>query len=405
MNHLTFSPDVDDNQLIIAGKTAKEIAVIAGSTPCYVYDRKFIIERIFALKQQLPERLHLHYAMKANPMPALVTHIAGLVDGLDVASHKEMLLALASGMEARKISIAGPGKSNTQLTAAITAGVVINIESANELLNVQQLAQQLSKRAHVAFRINPDFEVKGAGMKMTGGAKPFGIDAETFKETFSLLDANYCHFVGFHIFCGSQLLAAPVLVDIYRQVFALAVKLAEDVGVVPEQINIGGGFGVPYFPQDKALDVAYVCQHLAQLIDDLPQCYQEVELHLELGRYLVAHAGTYLCQIRDIKHSREQEFWVCNGGMHHHLSNSGNFGQVIRRNYPVLLANKVAAEQQVQVNIVGPLCTPLDIVANNVALPQAQVGDYVAVLMSGAYGATASPQQFLSQGEVVELLL
>ncbi len=131
----------------------------------------------------------------------------------------------------------------------------------------------------------------------------------------------------------------------------------------------------------------------------------DTEVHLELGRFLVANAGMYLCKIVDIKESRGKTFWVCDGGMHHHLANSGNLGQVFRKNYPVFLANCIESTLTQHVDIVGPLCTPLDIIASNISLPMGEIGGYVAVMLSGAYGASASPQGFLSQGEAVEMLI
>ncbi|MGL1956336.1 MAG: pyridoxal-dependent decarboxylase, exosortase A system-associated [Colwellia sp.] len=397
--------NIVNNQLVFAGKKAKEIANIAGQTPCYLYDRQLVTRRIDSVKKLLPKQVCLHYAVKANPLPALVTHIASQVDGLDVASHEELILALSSGIPAAKISLAGPGKCDKELVAAIVAGIVINIESEQELIRSCTLAKKLAKKAQVAFRINPEFIIQGAGMKMTGGAKPFGVDAEYFQTLFRLLDQNHCQFIGFHIFCGSQILSADILINIYRQTLELAVELSNSVGIIPRQINIGGGFGVPYFQHEVPLDITKVFQQLKQFIACLSPAFSNTEIHLELGRYLVAHAGIYLTQIVDKKISRGETFLVCDGGMHHHLANSGNFGQVIRKNYPVLLANQVVSEQQSKVNIVGPLCTPLDIIATNIDFPTADIGDYIAILVSGAYGATASPQLFLSRDKVKELLL
>lgn len=394
-----------NNQLLMAGKTPQQVAQIAGQLPCYVYERQLIQQRVKDLRQQLPSRVQLHYAVKANPMPALVCLMAKLTDGLDVASHKELQTALASGMAAEKISFAGPAKSQQDLIAAIASGVVINVESATELNRIQQIAQTQQQVAKVAIRVNPDFELKGSGMKMSGGAKPFGIDAELCPHLIRELDSQHLQCVGLHIFSGSQNLNAANLQEAHSKTLALAHHICQQADFTPQQLNIGGGFGIPYFPGDTALDTTAVCKNLHMLLENLPTNLQSCEIHMELGRYLVAEAGTYLCQVTDIKQSRGQTFLMTNGGMHHHLANSGNFGQVLRRNYPVLLANKVQAQQQQQVEICGPLCTPLDIVAAKIPLPKAEIGDYIAVLQSGAYGASASPQAFLSHPEVKELLL
>lgn len=394
-----------NNQLMMAGKTPEQIHHIAGQLPCYVYDSTAITERISQLRQHLPHQVQLHYAIKANPMPAVVNHIASLVDGLDVASHQEMLTALATGQSPQTISFAGPGKSIQELTAAISANVVINAESELELERITQICQRLNTSAKVAIRVNPDFELKGSGMKMSGGPKQFGIDAEKVVPVIQNLDPSHIEWIGLHIFSGSQNLNADSLMLAHQKTLELAANICQQVGKTPAQLNIGGGFGIPYFPGERHLDCALVCQNLSERLAQKAEILQGCDIHMELGRYLVAEAGTYLCQITDIKPSRGQTYLITNGGMHHHLANSGNFGQVIRRNYPVVIANRLSADQQEQVEIVGPLCTPLDIVAAKISLPKAEVGDYIAVLQSGAYGASASPGHFLSHPDVRELLL
>jgi diaminopimelate decarboxylase len=394
-----------DNQLVFAGKTPSDLEHIAGGTPCYIYDRNQIKNNIIALKTLLPKKIKLHYAIKANPMPNLVAHAANYLDGLDVASHQELLTALSTGIDPGKVSIAGPGKTEKSLLAAIISGVVINVESKTELVRIQKIANLHKKQANVAFRINPDFELKGAAMKMSGGPKQFGIDAEVFAETFSMMNEQSINFVGFHIFSGSQNLSVDALLESYRKALELAFVLSEQINVLPKQINIGGGIGVSYHSGQVPVDIKSLCLGLHELLDELATKLIDTEIHLELGRFLVANAGMYLCKIVDIKESRGKTFWVCDGGMHHHLANSGNLGQIFRKNYPVFLANCLESTLTQHVDIVGPLCTPLDIIASNISLPMGEIGGYVAVMLSGAYGASASPQGFLSQGEALEMLI
>lgn len=394
-----------NNQLLMAGYTATEIAAIAGGVPCYIYDRKALTERVPGLRSQMPEQLKLHYAIKANPMPAVVHHMATLVDGLDVASHKEMLIALGTGIAAGDISFAGPAKGMHELMAAVAAGITVNVESRLELDRLCQCAGQLQTKARVALRVNPDFELKASGMKMAGGPKQFGIDAEQIPTVLAELDLDNIDFQGFHIYSGSQNLKAEALIDAHNKTFELAARLAEFSPVPVKEINIGGGLGIPYFPGEQALDLEPISNNLQQLLDTRPESLKNCQFVMELGRYLVGESGYYLCQITDKKVSRGQTYLMTNGGLHHHLANSGNFGQVIRKNYPVVIANRLEAEETEKVEIVGPLCTPLDIVGAKMDLPVAEVGDYVAVLQSGAYGATASPQAFLGHPEVREIFI
>ena len=394
-----------DNQLLMAGYTAADIATIAGTLPCYIYDRNALTERACGLRSQMPAQLKLHYAIKANPMPAVVQHMATLVDGLDVASHNEMLTALGTGISASDISFAGPAKTEHELKAAVAAGIIINVESPLELTRIYQSSEQLQTKAKIAFRVNPDFELKASGMKMAGGPKQFGIDAEQIPAVLAQLDLSKVDFQGIHIFSGSQNLKPEALIDAHNKTFELAGRLAEYSPAPIKHVNIGGGLGIPYFLAEQSLDLEPVLNNLQQLLDKRPVSLTGCEFVMELGRYLVGEAGYYLCQITDKKVSRGQTYLMTNGGLHHHLANSGNFGQVIRKNYPVVIANRLEAEETEKVEIVGPLCTPLDIVGAKLELPVAEVGDFIVVLQSGAYGASASPQAFLGHPQVREILL
>jgi diaminopimelate decarboxylase len=394
-----------NNQLIFAGKTAEEIVAIAGGTPCYAYDKSLIANNIKTLRAILPEVVKIHYAIKANPYPPLVTQMVSQVSGFDVASHQELILALSSSMAPANISFAGPGKSAQDLLAAVVSKVTINVESQHELNQIYNIAQQQQCKANIALRVNPSFELKNSGMSMAGGSKPFGIDAENIAEMLPTLDFDKVNIKGLHIFTGSQNLNTEALIQAQSNTFELAYQLLKQTGIEITHINIGGGFGIPYFPNEKALTLEPVINNLTLLLEKYQPLIGFKEIHLELGRYLVGEAGIYISRIVDKKNSRGKTYLVADGGMHHHLANSGNFGQVIRKNYPVVISQKVHHETPERVNIVGPLSTPLDILANQVDLAPANVGDLIAVLQSGAYGPTASPQHFLSQPQVKELML
>ena len=395
----------DKNQLLVAGRPVAQLVSIAGTSPCYIYDRQALSTRVAQFRQQMPSSLRLHYAIKANPMPALVNHMAQCVDGLDVASHQEMLIALGSGMSADHISFAGPAKGLHELRAAVAAGITLNVESSLELERLYQCYDELGIQPRVAFRVNPDFELKSSGMKMAGGPKQFGIDAEQVPAILAGLDLHRLSFQGFHIFSGSQNLNAESLMACHEQTFALAAQLANQVAAPVQHVNIGGGLGIPYFPGEQTLALDDIAQNLQRLLDQRPEVLAQTEFVMELGRWLVGEAGYYVCQVTDKKQSRGQTYLMTNGGLHHHLANSGNFGQVLRKNYPVVLAHCLDSDEQEVVEIVGPLCTPLDIIGAKLTLPTAAVGDYIVVLQSGAYGASASPQKFLGHPEVAELLI
>jgi diaminopimelate decarboxylase len=397
------------NELFIGKYLLNQLTQLVGSTPFYAYDRQLIINKVNYLKNLLPNKISISYAIKANPLTSLVHLLSQQVDGFDVASKKEMLLALQTGIPANKISFAGPGKTIDDIKTAIITGVILHVESIGEIAKVANAAKELNITANIAIRVNPSFELKLSGMKMSGGAKPFGIDEEQITEVLTNLPLEFINLRGFHIYAGSQNLSADAIIVSQQKTFALAQSLADITKKITQisinYLNIGGGFGVPYFDNQQPLDIISICKNLESLLVRYKSLVTATEVILELGRYLVAEAGVYVCRIIDKKVSRGTTYLVCNGGLHHHLANSGNFGQVIRKNYPVLIGNKLHNSDLELVNIVGPLCTPLDIIADKVMLPTAEIDDYVVVFQSGAYGASASPKDFLSQPNLSEILI
>jgi diaminopimelate decarboxylase len=384
-----------DGELAIAGRRASDWVARAGDTPLFVYDRGLIARRIADLRAAMPADLDIHYAIKANPMPALVGWMAGAVDGLDVASAGEAQVALAAGADPARISFAGPGKRDSELELAIGAGVLLNIESEGEFERAAAIAGRLGRRLRVAVRVNPDFDLKASGMRMGGGARPFGIDAQRVPALLARIGALGADFEGFHVFAGSQNLSAEALIEAQAKTLALVARLAESAPVPPRHVNLGGGFGIPYFPTDSALDVGTVGAALGDRLAERPAILAETRFAIELGRYLVGEAGVYLTRVIDVKSSYGETFVVVDGGMHHQLAASGNFGTVIRRNYPLANATRFAATGVAAVNVVGCLCTPLDRLGDKVSLPDTRPGDLIAVFMAGAYGLTASPTAFL----------
>ncbi|MFM2402567.1 MAG: hypothetical protein RL223_447 [Pseudomonadota bacterium] len=401
---------VRDGQLVVGGLPLNQLAARVGSTPFYAVDRQLLRDRVATLRAVLPAEVKLHYAMKANPMPAVVACMAGLVDGIDVASGGELKVALDAGADPAEISFAGPGKRDPELRQAVASGVLVNVESLRELDVLAAAAAELGLPARVALRVNPDFELKGSGMKMGGGPKQFGIDVEQLAEAFARIRALGLAFEGFHLFAGSQNLKAEAICEAQCKAYDLALRLAAEAPAPLRFLNLGGGFGIPYFPGEQRLDLAPIGANLAALVERAKVELPQADLVIELGRYFVGEAGVYVTRVVDRKVSRGQVYLVCDGGLNHHLSASGNFGQVIRKNYPVAIGNRMPTADAPEaafesVMAVGPLCTPLDTLAERMRLPVADVGDLVVVFQSGAYGASASPQAFLGHPVVTEVLV
>jgi len=391
--------------LLWGGVALTRLADRVGRTPFYAYDRQRLDNRVGELRAVLPPSVKLHYALKANPMPALVCHMAKLVDGFDVASGAELQVALDAGMAPGEISFAGPAKRRDELAQAVAAGVLLNVESFREVRLLAEISHAAGLPARVAVRINPDFDLKSSGMKMGGGPKQFGVDAEEVPRLLTEIGRLGLAFEGFHLYAGSQNLKAEAICEAQQKTVDLGLRLVGSAPVTPTVFNIGGGFGIPYFPGEKPLDLAPVGENLHGLVQRVHDVAPSMELVLELGRFLVGESGIYVCRVLDRKISRGQVFLITDGGMHHHLAASGNFGQVLRKNYPAAIGNRMVSGERELASVVGPLCTPLDLLADRVELAEAQVGDLVVVFQSGAYGLTASPTAFLSHPAPAEVLV
>ena len=382
------------------------LAERVGGTPFFAYDRNLLTARIERLRSTLPAEIDLSYAVKANPMPAVVQHLSRLVDSLDVASAAEMLVALDTPMPPDRVSFAGPGKTVPELTQAIAAGVIVEMESETEAERVAMIGERLGVRPRVAVRVNPDFEVRGSGMRLGGGPQQFGVDVERVPALLSQLGESDLEFLGFHIFAGSQNLDAEILCDAQRKTVDLALSLADAAPGPVTYLNLGGGFGIPYFERDRPLDLDPIGRNLEELLAGrIRPGLGGARVVIELGRYIVGECGFYVTRVVDRKESRGKTFLVVDGGLHHQLAASGNFGQVIRRNYPVAIAGRRDDALTETVSVVGCLCTPLDRLADDASLPRADVGDLVVVFQAGAYGLTASPTAFLSHPAPAEVLV
>jgi diaminopimelate decarboxylase len=397
---------VDGSSLTIGGVPVGRLADRVGGTPFFAYDRAVLSERVEALRDALPADVRLGYAMKANPMPAVVQHLSGLVDWIDVASAGEMSVALDTPIEAGRVSFAGPGKTDAELRQAVAAGVLIELESESEADRALRAGESVGVRPQVAIRVNPDFRVQGSGMRMGGGPQQFGVDAESVPALLERVAGLDLDLHGFHVFAGSQNLDAGILCEAQERTVDLVLRLAEHAAGPVRHLNIGGGFGIPYFDGDEPLDLAAIGSNLARLMDErVRPTLPEATVVVELGRYIVGECGVYVTRVIDRKSSRGRTFLVVDGGLHHQLAASGNFGQVIRRNYPVAIGNRAGQEADETATVVGCLCTPLDLLADEVELPAAQVGDLVVIFQAGAYGLTASPTAFLGHPAPAEVLV
>jgi diaminopimelate decarboxylase len=399
-----FSPG-GDAQLRIGGWSADELIEQAGGTPLFAYDNNIVGGQIARFRAAMPDGIALHYAVKANPYGPLLRFLARYIEGFDIASAGELQLLGEAEIEGLPVSFAGPGKRDAEIEIAIAAGVTLNVESEGEAERALAIAELVGRQPRIAVRVNPPFAIKGAGMKMGGLASPFGVDAERAPALVKRVIEAGAEWRGLHIFAGSQVLAAEALIEAQRATVALAGEVANAAGAEPPEVNLGGGFGIPYFPGEQPLDIVAVGAELAETLSNTPDSLANTRFAIELGRWLVGEAGVYLTRIIDRNQSGGQTFLVTDGGLHHMLAASGNFGQVLRRNYPVAIAGRFGSEPDEDVTVTGCLCTPLDLLADEVSLPHAEPGDVVAIFCAGAYGLSASPQSFLGHPPAREMLV
>ncbi|WP_169583075.1 MULTISPECIES: pyridoxal-dependent decarboxylase, exosortase A system-associated [Microbacterium] len=393
-------------ELSVGGMPLSRLAARVGETPFFAYDRRLLDERVDLLRATLPREVELSYAMKANPMPAIVQHLARRVDRIDVASGLELRTALDTGIRPDRVSFAGPGKTPSEIRQAVAAGVLVEIESARELARVATAGRDLGLVPLAAVRVNPDFSVRGSGMRMGGGPQQFGVDAEQVPELLRSADAAEVDIRGFHVFAGAQNLDAAIIAEAQRRTVDLIETLAGGLAGPLRYLNLGGGFGIPYTDRDRPLDLTVVATGLQTLIDGrIRPTFPDAETVIELGRFIVGECGVYVTKVLDRKVSRGRTYLVVDGGMHHQLAASGNFGQAIRRNYALAVGTAAAGPPVETVTVVGCLCTPLDLLGDDAELAAADVDDLIVVFQQGAYGLTASPINFLGHPAPAEVLV
>jgi diaminopimelate decarboxylase len=392
--------DSRDGHLIVDERSIRSLAETYG-TPLYVYSRGALDRSWNRLRQALPSEFEIFYSIKANPNQTILRYFLERGCGLEVASAGEIHQAITAGCDPSAIVFAGPGKSDAEIELAVTSGLgEIHVESLSEAERISAISGQTGRRARIALRVNPDHQAQGGAMQMGGKPAPFGIDEEQLDGVLDRVggDPNL-DVSGIHLYVGTQILGYTVLMSQYRKATEIARRVAARLSGPLRTIDFGGGLGIPYFAHEQPLDLAALSLQLRDFVQELKRdpLLKEARLLVEPGRFLVGEAGIYVTRVNEIKRSRGRTFVIVDGGMHQHLAASGNLGQTIKRNFPVALLDKLnhqAADQTV--DVVGPLCTPLDMLARDVSLPAAAPGDLFGVFQSGAYARTASPLGFLS---------
>lgn len=394
---------------MIQGIPIERIAEEYG-TPLYVYDGDVLRRQFTELRERLHPAMEVFYSLKANPNISLCALLHHLGARAEVSSLAELVTARRAGVDPADILFLGPGKTVAEVTACVREGIAaIVCESLDELALIGRIATEAGVVTPVALRVNPGFSVKGAGLAMGGKPRQFGVDEA---QLFDLADREPAtlrppgtRLVGIQVYLGTRILVEDSIVDNTRRVLDLATRLSERVGFPLDMVDVGGGLGVAYFDGERDLDVDLLTGKLNEVIEAFVTHHPDTRLVMELGRYLVALAGTYVVRVRYVKTSMGERFAIADGGTNHHMAAVG-IGSFVKRNYPITILNRdISGEAKEKWHITGPLCTPNDVIGKGVQLPPPREGDLVGVGRSGAYGSTASPVNFLSHGAPAEVLV
>ena len=376
-------------------------------TPYFLYDADAVCRRIESVRAAFEGVVDVYFAVKANPNLSLLQAVRETADGLDISSIGELEQACLAGYEPARLSFAGPGKSTEEVRSSVDRGVgCISVESLRELEACVEAARALGRRANVTLRVNPLLQNRTFGMKMGGRPVQFGIDEEHLEAAVAVVAKHREHldFRGVHVYAGSQCFEPAGIVEGVLDSLRIAREVERALGIACSVVNLGGGFGVSHTQDGRELDVHAAAVQLLPALREF-QCRPggPRRVLFELGRYLTADAGLYVCRVLSSKESRGKAFLVVDGGLHHHLAAAGTFGAALRSNF--MLRNLTHPDTpRIRCSVAGPSCNPTDLLGVDVELPQADHGDLIGVLKSGSYGLTSSPVLFLGRRTAAELV-
>ena len=399
-----FSAD-ESGQLLIGGFAAEDLVAEAGGTPLFVYDNNIVGGQIARFQAAMASGVALNYAVTANPYEPLLEFIGRYVDGFRVVSGGELQRLVQAKLAGIPIHLAGPAKTDPELETAIRLGATISVESEGEAARAIAAGERLGIKPALAVRVNPPFSIDKGRLTMGAQPSPFGVDTDRVPALVAgILEAD-ADWRGLHIFAAAQSLDADELIRMHDAIVGTAGDIAAETGLPLPELNLGSGFDVPRLPGQEPLDVDRIASELSRTLCNAPEHLATTRFSIELGRWLVADSGVYLTRVIDRCESHGRTFLNTDGGGHHLIGATGNLGERHRGNYPIAVANRFGIEPEEEVTVTGCLCTPFDVLGEDVALPRAEPGDLIAIFSTGAYGLTASPQAWESRPLAREVLV
>lgn len=394
-----------DGQLLIGGAAAEDLVAEAGGTPLFVYDNNIVGAQVARFKGAMADGVALHYSVTANPYQPLLEFLSRYIDGFRIVSLGELKRLQAAALDGIPMNFAGPGKLHGELEAAVAAGATISIESEGEAVRTIRAGEKVGVQPRVSVRVTPPFAIEQGGVSIGARASPFGVDAERVPPLVAGLVEAGVAWRGLHMFAGAQCLDAEALAEVHRVTIAHAGDIAEEIGLPVPELNLGSGFDVACRPGDEPLDIDYVALALNRTLCAAPRLLATTRFTIELGRWLVGECGVYLTRVVDRSESCGQTFITTDGGGHHLIGATGGLGERSGANFPIAVASRFGAPVEEEVTVTGCLCTPFDVLGDDVSLPRVEEGDLIAVFCAGAYGLSASPQAWESRPLAREMLV
>jgi diaminopimelate decarboxylase len=395
----------ENGQLLIGGYPVDELVAEAGGTPVFVYDNNIVGAQIARFKGAMADGIALHYSVTANPYEPLLEFLGRYVDGFRVVSLGELKRLQEARLAGIPMNFAGPGKLDVELEAAVKAEATVSVESEGEAARAIRAAEKVGVQPKISVRVTPPFAIEEGQVTLGSRASPFGVDAERVPAlVLGLIEAGV-DWRGLHMFAGAQCLDAEALAEVHRVTVAHAGEIADAIGAPIPELNLGSGFDVACRPGDAPLDIDRVAVALTQTLCNAPPLLATTRYSIELGRWLVGEAGVYLTRVLDRSESCGQTFLTTDGGGHHLIGATGSLGERGISNFPIAVANRFGRPPEEEVTVTGCLCTPFDVLGDDVALPRAEEGDLIAVFCAGAYGFSASPQAWESRPLAREMLV
>jgi len=395
----------ESGQLMIGGYSAEELVAEAGGTPLFVYDNNIVGAQVARFKGAMADGIGLHYSVTANPYEPLLEFLGRYVDGFRVVSLGELRRLQDAKLAGIPMNFAGPGKLDIELEETIKAGATISIESEGEAVRAIRAGEKVGIQPKVSVRVTPPFTIEAGSVTLGSTASPFGVDAERVPAVVQGLIEAGVDWRGLHMFAGSQCLDAEGLAEVHRVTVDHAGEIADMIGEPIPELNLGSGFDVACRPGDEPLDIDRVAVALNHTLCNAPPLLATTRFTIELGRWLVGESGVYLTRLLDRTESCGQTFLTTDGGGHHLIGATGSLGERGMSNFPIAIANRFGAPPEEQVTVTGCLCTPFDMLGDQVSLPRAEEGDLIAVFCAGAYGLSASPQAWESRPLAREMLV